>query len=134
MGLNWSPNSFSTVVGIVHGDDGPILRGLKQTLRVANQLSCPAPSWDATGVYRVVLDADGEPEIQRFEARSKAWSPAALDAPSESPILQLLTELDEPPRCGCGSAGQPSDWQVLEGGRLQCLRCSAIFRLSFSKE
>ena len=40
-------------------------------------LACPAPVNDPDGTYRVGIDADGRPEIQRLE-EAGVWAPVVL--------------------------------------------------------
>lgn len=88
-GVQWQPTSYEDAkkyVDMVRGRTGALGQQLAmylpQMIRQVQAmtghagLSCPAPTSDAGGEYRVGLDANGEPEIQRRDPDANVWGPA----------------------------------------------------------
>jgi hypothetical protein len=83
--LSWNPTSFQDVVRIVHSP-GPALQYIAQAAQVMGSLSCPAPSWDPNGVYRVAMQGAGL-QIQKLDVATGQWSAAPLSPPTPPPPI-----------------------------------------------
>lgn len=84
--FKWEPANFEAVQRAVEasralgpGDRGndPLITGIKQE----NGLHCPSPSHDAGSRYRVGIDREGVPEIQRQDDATGLWRPIPGAAP-----------------------------------------------------
>jgi hypothetical protein len=81
--FSWSPKQFEDVcraVGLARSRSKPfgvgMLEAMARTIVSQGPLACPAPETDPEGKYRVVLDANGIPEIQKQSADglwAKVW-------------------------------------------------------------
>ncbi|MBZ0116543.1 MAG: hypothetical protein K8H88_06105 [Sandaracinaceae bacterium] len=95
-GIEWHPTSHDEVrkqVEAVRAKTGQVgqylaiylpqmIRQKQMMMGPDAGLTCPAPPTDPDGEYRVGLDGNGEPEIQRRDADTGAWgaAPAILGA------------------------------------------------------
>jgi hypothetical protein len=85
-GFKWDPVSFDVAeqhVAMVRNGTGigPMLaKVMPQAIRIMGQvnglggLTCPSPPNDPNGVYRVGLDAQGVPQIQKRDPQG-VWQP-----------------------------------------------------------
>ena len=79
--FSWHPVSYDVAkmhVDLARSGTPPVGPTLAQTMppaiRELGALKCPAPPEDAEGTYRVGLDLDGLPEIQRLGGDG-VWHP-----------------------------------------------------------
>jgi hypothetical protein len=77
MSLNWKPTDFQNVVQVI-ASPGAITPYLVQAVKMFGSLSCPSPSWDANGIYRVGLDPSGALQVQKLDVDGKTWGVAKL--------------------------------------------------------
>jgi hypothetical protein len=47
---------------------------MRQAIKLKGSLTCPSPASDKAGSYRVGVDKNGVPQIQRQDAQG-AWQP-----------------------------------------------------------
>lgn len=87
MKFSWHPDSFAEVVRLVTTTQGPTAMAIRAALGHVATLSCPPPSWDPAGSFRVALVA-GAPTIQRLDSASNSWAVARLTPPrAGTPML-----------------------------------------------
>lgn len=87
--FSWHPRTFQDVVRAVHAPPTTLLtETLVQAIDHLGALECPSPAWDANGTFAVLLNANRQPEIQRFDPTTRRWSAAALGGPPPLPPLK----------------------------------------------
>lgn len=77
MSMNWNPTDFQNVAAII-ASPGAITPYLIQAVAMFGSLSCPSPSWDANGIYRVGLNASNALQIQKLDVDGQTWVVAKL--------------------------------------------------------
>jgi len=77
--IGWHPANFESALRIIESGSPLILNGLRTIIRVEGYLSCPPPSRDPTGTYRII-DRQGEFIFQRrsSDGRWEAVDPNSL--------------------------------------------------------
>lgn len=68
MSLNWKPTDFQNVAQVINSPS-IMTPYLIQAVKMFGSLSCPSPSWDANGIYRVGLDSSDALQIQKTRCR-----------------------------------------------------------------
>ena len=72
-GVSWHPPNFQYVVSTVNSG-GLIIKKLLQMAKMMGSLSCPSPSWDQNGVYRV-FEENGKLIIKYLD-KDNSWHKA----------------------------------------------------------
>ncbi len=79
--FDWHPSNFAGVVQTIESASPQIKNIMRQAIKAMGSLSCPAPVWDSTGIYRVVSEGE-KIAIQKRESDGK-WITAPLSEPSK---------------------------------------------------
>jgi diguanylate cyclase (GGDEF)-like protein len=80
--FTWNPGTFAVAVQQVTGAQGMLLNTIKTMIRALGSMSCPPPSWDPHGFYRVALGQAGTPEIQTLQGDGETWARANIMPPT----------------------------------------------------
>jgi hypothetical protein len=79
MNVNWNPHSFEDAARVLETMPEYVREAVVVAIRQFGPLSCPAPTWNVAGRYRVALDEYEVPRIELAD-ESGTWLPAPLAA------------------------------------------------------
>jgi hypothetical protein len=79
--FDWHPKSFDEVVEMMSHGTAHDHQQMTTTIQRTGPLSCPAPTWDAKGTYRIGRTGAGKLEVQKLKEATGQWAAAPLHAP-----------------------------------------------------